>query len=65
MLDVAQHIAGRGHGVKKKVAEFQEMNSLVRKQYGDSSSGSDVSVVNAWIKNLHAHDFLSSSGSQA
>jgi hypothetical protein len=62
MLDVSQHVAGRGHGVKKKVAEFQEMNSLVRRRY-DSSS--DVSVVNAWIKNLHAHDFLSSSGSQA
>lgn len=57
-MDVAQHVAGRGHGIKKKVAEFQEMNSLVRKQYGSD----DVSVVSAWIRNLHARDFLSSPG---
>lgn len=54
-IEVAQHIAGRNHGIKKKVAEFQEMNALVRKAYDG-----DASVTVAWIKNLHAYDFLSS-----
>lgn len=54
-MEVALHVSGRNHGVKKKVAEFQEMNALVRKQYDN-----DVSVVSAWIKNLHERDFLSS-----
>lgn len=54
-MEVAQHIAGRNHGVKKKVAEFQEINALVRKQYDN-----DASVVSAWIRNLHERDFLSS-----
>lgn len=54
-IEVAQHVSGRNHGVKKKVAEFQEMNALVRKQYDN-----DASVVSAWIKNLHERDFLSS-----
>ncbi|MEW5840745.1 hypothetical protein [Nitrososphaera sp.] len=55
MLEVAQHVAGRGHGIKKKVADFQEMNALVRRQYEN-----DQSVVAAWIRNLHGYDFLSS-----
>lgn len=54
-MEVTQHVSGRNHGVKKKVAEFQEMNALVRKQYDN-----DASVVSAWIKNLHEQDFLSS-----
>ncbi len=53
--DVAGHVAGRNHAVKKKVAEFNEMNALVGRQYGN-----DVSVVSAWIRNLRAHDYLSS-----
>jgi hypothetical protein len=54
-MEVAQHVAGRNHGIKKKVAEFQEMNALVRRQYDG-----DVSVVSAWIRSLHERDFLSS-----
>ncbi|MGI0020371.1 MAG: hypothetical protein ACREAY_07850 [Nitrososphaera sp.] len=54
-IEVSQHVAGRNHGIKKKVAEFQEMNALVRKQYEG-----DASIVSAWIKNLHERDFLSS-----
>ena len=54
-IEVAQHVAGRNHGIKKKVAEFQEMNALVRKQYEN-----DVSIASAWIRNLHERDFLSS-----
>jgi hypothetical protein len=59
-IEAAQHIAGRNHGIKKKVAEFQEMNALVRKQYEN-----DVSVVTAWIRSLHERDFLSSGNSRA
>jgi hypothetical protein len=54
-IEVAQHVAGRNHGIKKKVAEFQEMNALVRKQYEN-----DISIASAWIRNLHERDFLSS-----
>lgn len=53
--DVPAHIAGRNHAVKKKVAEFNEMNAQVGRRYDN-----DVSVVNAWIRNLHGYDFLSS-----
>lgn len=53
--EVADHVADRNHAVKKKVADFNEINALLGKHYDG-----DVSVVNAWIKNLHAHDFLSS-----
>jgi phage FluMu protein Com len=53
--EVSGHLEGRGHAVKKKVAEFNEMNALVGRHYD-----SNVSVVNAWIRNLHVHDFLSS-----
>jgi hypothetical protein len=54
MSEVAGHVAGRNHAVKKKVAEFNEMNALVGRHYEN-----DVSIVSAWIKNLHAHDYLS------
>jgi phage FluMu protein Com len=53
--EVAAHVASRNHAVKKKVAEFNEMNALVGRHYDG-----DVSVVSAWIRNLHAHDYLSS-----
>lgn len=65
MSEVGQHVAGRNHAVKKKVAEFHEMNA----QIGGGSSSSkanayndnnDASVVNSWIRGLYAHDFLSS-----
>ncbi len=51
---VDQHVAGRNHGVKKKVAEFNEMNAQVR-----SSHQHDMSIVKAWIKELYNYDFLS------
>lgn len=53
--EVAGHVAGRNHAVKKKVAEFNEMNALVGKHYDG-----DTSIVNSWIRNLHERDFLSS-----
>jgi acetyl-CoA carboxylase beta subunit len=51
---VEQHVAGRNHGVKKKVAEFNEMNAQVKMSYLN-----DTSVVKAWIKDLYSYDFLS------
>jgi hypothetical protein len=51
---VDQHVAGRNHAVKKKVAEFHEMNAQVKSLYQN-----DISIVNAWIKNLYNYDFLS------
>lgn len=53
--EVSGHVAGRNHAVKKKVAEFNEMNALVGRRYD-----SDISIVNAWLRNLHVRDFLSS-----
>lgn len=55
MNSISEHVAGRNHAVRRKVAEFNEMNAQVGKNYEG-----DVSVVNAWIRNLHAYDFLSS-----
>jgi hypothetical protein len=53
---VSEHVSGRNHAVKKKVAEFNEMNAQVgRNRYED-----DTSVVNAWIRSLYSYDFLSS-----
>jgi len=49
-----QHIGSRNHVVKKKVAEFHEMNVQVKPTYQD-----DRSIVMAWIKNLYNYDFLS------
>ena len=51
---VEQHIAGRNHAVKKKVAEFHEMNAQVQSIYHN-----DTSVVKAWIRDLYNYDFLS------
>lgn len=51
---VEQHVAGRNHSVKKKVAEFHEMNAHVK-----PSNQHDISVVRAWIKDLYNYDFLS------
>ena len=55
MEDVARHLEGRNHAVKKKVAEYNEMNAQVGKRQYEN----DVSVVNAWIRNLREHDFIS------
>lgn len=51
---VEQHLAGRNHAIKKKVAEFQEMNAQVKSSYQN-----DTSIVRAWIKDLYNYDFLS------
>ena len=51
---VDQHVAGRNHAVNKKVAEFHEMNAQIKLLYQD-----DISIVMAWIKDLHNYDFLS------
>lgn len=51
---VEQHVTGRNHGIRRKVAEFNEMNAQIkpRSQY-------DSSVVKAWIRDLYTYDFLS------
>ena len=51
---VEQHLAGRNHSIKKRVAEFQEMNAQVKSSYQN-----DTSIVKAWIKDLYNYDFLS------
>ena len=51
---VEQHVAGRNHGVKKKVADFNEMNAQIKISYQN-----DTSVVKTWIRDLHNYDFLS------
>jgi hypothetical protein len=51
---VEQHITGRNHALKRKVAEFNEMNAQVKMSYQN-----DTSVVKAWIKDLYNYDFLS------
>lgn len=56
MAGVSEHVSGRNHAVKKKVAEFNEMNT----QVGRNRYENDTSVVNAWIRGLYGYDFLSS-----
>lgn len=51
---VEQHIAGRNHSVKRKVAEFNEMNAQIKTSYLH-----DTSVMRVWIRDLHNYDFLS------
>jgi ABC-type Fe3+-citrate transport system substrate-binding protein len=51
---VVMHVACKNHGVKKKVDEFNEMNAQVKSPFEH-----DTSVVEAWIKELYHHDFLS------
>ena len=51
---VAQHVSGWNHSIKKKVAEFNEMNSQFRPSYLN-----DISTVRAWIRDLYRYDFLS------
>jgi hypothetical protein len=51
---VDQHIGGRNHSIKKKVAEFHEMNAQLKSSYQN-----DISISKAWIKGLHNYDFLS------
>ena len=51
---VSQHVSGRNHSIRKKVAEFNEMNSQIKPSYRD-----DTSILRAWIRDLHRSDFLS------
>lgn len=64
MSEVGQHVTGRNHAVKKKVAEFHEMNAQVGGTSNNSSMRNyydgDTSVVNAWIRGLYVRDYLSS-----
>lgn len=53
---VAQHLAGRNHAIKKKVAEFNEMNSLIRPSHQNERA---ISTVATWIRGLHHYDYLS------
>jgi len=57
---VDRHIASRDHVIKRKVAEFNEMNSQIK-----ISKQNDSSVVNAWIRDLYKNDFLSMKSAQA
>jgi hypothetical protein len=52
---VSEHVAGRDHAIRKKVAEFNEMNMQVKPPYQQ-----EMSTVRAWIRDLHNYDFLSS-----
>ncbi len=56
-VEVSQHITGRNHAVKRKVAEFHEMNAQVGNKR--SNYEGDTSVINMWIKGLYVRDFLS------
>jgi hypothetical protein len=51
---VPQHVSGRDHSIRKKVAEFNEMNTQVKPSYLD-----DISIAKAWIRDLYKYDFLS------
>ncbi|NOJ27240.1 MAG: hypothetical protein DA330_04425 [Nitrososphaera sp.] len=55
LVDVSQHVAGKNHGIKKRVAEFRLTNA----QIGSKQQAEDISVIDAWIRNLHASDFMS------
>lgn len=55
---VEKHVSSRNHSIKKKVAEYHEMNAMI-KQPSLSINQHDISVVNAWIKDLYKYDFLS------
>lgn len=51
---VSQHVAGKSHSIRRKVAEFNEMNAQFKPLRRD-----DVSIIRAWISDLHRYDFLS------
>lgn len=60
---VEQHVSSRNHSIKKKVAEYHEMNAMI-KQSSLSLNQHDISVVNAWIRDLYKYDFLSTGRTQ-
>ena len=51
---IAQHVSARNHSIRKKVAEFNEMNAQFKPSYRD-----DISTLRAWIRDLYKYDFLS------
>ena len=55
---VDQHVSSRNHSIKKKVAEYHEMNAMI-KHPSLLLTQHEISVVNAWIRDLHKYDFLS------
>ena len=59
-LSVDRHVASRDHAIKRKVAEFNEMNSQMK-----LSNQNDISVAKAWIRDLYRYDFLSMESAQA
>jgi len=52
---VSEHVSSRNHSIRKKVAEFNEMNSQFKPSYRD-----DISIARAWIRDLYKYDFLTS-----
>jgi hypothetical protein len=52
-LAVEQHVTGRSHEIKKRVADFNEMNVQIK------SYQHDTSVVKTWLRDLYNYDFLS------
>jgi hypothetical protein len=56
---VSEHLAGRNHAVRKKVAEFHEMNAQVGSRQQQQYPQHEISIVRAWIRDLHNYDYLS------
>jgi hypothetical protein len=54
---VTQHVAGRNHSIKKKVAQYNEMNAQIKPSYRN-----DIPVARVWIRDLYEFDCLSGSG---
>lgn len=54
---VEEHVSSRNHAIKKRVAEFHEMNAMI-KQPSLSPNQHDISVVSTWLRDLYKYDFL-------
>jgi len=54
---VEEHVSSRNHAIKKRVAEFHEMNAMI-KQPSLSPNQHDLSVVSTWLRDLYLYDFL-------
>ncbi len=44
---IEMHVGSRAHSIMKKVAEYNEMNALIGRQYFE-----DASVTKIWIRDL-------------
>jgi hypothetical protein len=51
---VEQHVVSRNHSLKKKMADFNEMNVQIKPPYQR-----DNSVIRTWIRDLYNYDYLS------